>query len=55
MKKHFFTDNQSMDILKQAKSETAVTEVCREHGISSAVSINSIRAIVALILACCPV
>jgi putative transposase len=36
MKKSRFTDSQIMAILKQAEIGTAVPELCREHGISSA-------------------
>jgi putative transposase len=36
MKKSKFTDNQILSILKQAEGVTAVTELCREHVISSA-------------------
>ena len=36
MKKSRFTDSQIMAILKQAEAGTAVLEICREHGISSA-------------------
>lgn len=36
MKKSRFTDSQIMAILKQAEAGTAVPELCREHGISSA-------------------
>jgi putative transposase len=36
MKKSRFTDSQIMSILKQAEAGTPVTELCREHGMSSA-------------------
>ena len=36
MKKSRFTASQIMAILKQAEIGTAVPELCREHGISSA-------------------
>ena len=36
MKKSRFTDSQIMSILKQAEAGTPVLEICREHGISSA-------------------
>ena len=36
MKKARFTDSQIMAILKQAEAGTPVTELCREHGMSSA-------------------
>ena len=36
MKKSRFTDSQIMAVLKQAEIGTAVPELCREHGISSA-------------------
>jgi len=36
MKKSRFTDNQILDILKQAENGVPVTELCRQHGISSA-------------------
>jgi putative transposase len=36
MKKSRFTDSQILSILKQAEAGTPVTELCREHGISSA-------------------
>ena len=36
MKKSRFTDSQIMAILKQAEAGTPVLEICREHGISSA-------------------
>lgn len=36
MKKSRFTDSQIMGILKQAEAGTSVLEICREHGISSA-------------------
>lgn len=36
MKKSRFTDSQIIAVLKQAKAETPVPELCREHGISSA-------------------
>mgnify|MGYP002662273932 CR=1 FL=1 len=36
MKQSRFTDSQIIAILKQAEAGTAVPEVCREHGISSA-------------------
>ena len=36
MKKSKFTDSQIMSILKQNESGVKVTDLCREHGISSA-------------------
>lgn len=36
MKQSRFTDSQIMAILKQAESGTPVSELCREHGMSSA-------------------
>ena len=36
MKKSRFTDSQIMAVVKQAEIGTAVPELCREHGISSA-------------------
>ena len=36
MKKSRFTDSQITAVLKQAEIGTAVPELCREHGISSA-------------------
>lgn len=36
MKKSRFTDGQILAILKQSEAGTPVTELCREHGISSA-------------------
>jgi len=36
MKKSRMTDNQILSILKQAEAGTPVTELCREHGMSSA-------------------
>ena len=36
MKKSRFTDSQIMAVLKQAEIGTAVPELCREYGISSA-------------------
>jgi putative transposase len=36
MKKSRFTDCQIMAILKQAEAGTPVSELCREHGMSSA-------------------
>jgi putative transposase len=36
MKKPRFTDNQTLSILKQAESGTPVTDLHREHSISSA-------------------
>ena len=36
MKTSRFTDNQIMKILKQAESGIAVTDLCRDHGMSSA-------------------
>ena len=36
MKRSRFSDSQIMAILKQAESGTPVTELCREHGMSSA-------------------
>jgi len=36
MKTSRFTDSQIMKILKQAESGIAVTDLCRDHGMSSA-------------------
>ena len=36
MKKSRMSDNQILSILKQAEAGTPVTELCREHGMSSA-------------------
>ena len=36
MKKSRFTDSQILAILKQAENGVPVTELCRQHGISSA-------------------
>ena len=36
MKKSRYSDSQIINILKQAESGTPVTELCREHGMSSA-------------------
>ena len=36
MKKSKFSDSQILTILKQAESGTPVSQLCREHGISSA-------------------
>lgn len=36
MKKSRFTDNQIIAVLKQAEAGSAVPDLCREHGISSA-------------------
>ena len=36
MKKSRFTDSQIIAVLKQAEDGTPVPELCREHGISSA-------------------
>lgn len=36
MKRSRFTDSQIMAILKQAENGLPVTELCREHGMSSA-------------------
>ena len=36
MKTSRFTDSQIIGVLKQAEAGTAVPELCREHGISSA-------------------
>ena len=36
MKKSRFSDSQIIAILKQAEGGTPVTELCREHGISTA-------------------
>jgi putative transposase len=36
MKKSRYTDNQIINILKQAEAGTPVPELCREHGMSSA-------------------
>ena len=36
MRKSRFSDNQIMAILKQAESGVPVTDLCREHGMSSA-------------------
>lgn len=37
MKKSRFTDSQILAILKQAESGIPVPDLCREHGMSSAV------------------
>jgi putative transposase len=36
MKRSRFTDSQILPVLKQAEVGTAVPDLCREHGISSA-------------------
>ena len=36
MKKSRYTDNQILSILKQNESGVSVTDLCREHGMSSA-------------------
>ena len=36
MKKSRFTDSQIIGVLKQAEAGSAVPDLCREHGISSA-------------------
>lgn len=36
MKQSRYTDSQIMAILKQAESGSTVTDLCREHGMSSA-------------------
>jgi Transposase. len=36
MKKSRFTDSQILAILKQAENGIPVTELCRQHGMSSA-------------------
>jgi putative transposase len=36
VKKSRFTDSQIMAVLKQAEAGAAVTDLCREHGISTA-------------------
>ncbi len=36
MRKSRYTDNQIISILKQAEAGTPVPELCREHGMSSA-------------------
>ena len=36
MKKSRFTDSQILSVLKQAENGIPVTELCREHGMSSA-------------------
>jgi putative transposase len=36
MKKSRYSDSQILNILKQAESGVPVTELCREHGMSSA-------------------
>jgi putative transposase len=40
MKTSKFSDSQIMAILKQAEAGTPAPELCREHGISSALSTN---------------
>ena len=40
MKKSRFTDSQIMAILKQAENGVPVSELCREHGMSSATFYN---------------
>jgi putative transposase len=41
MKTSRYTDSQILAILKQAEVDSPVPELCREHEMSSAVSINS--------------
>ena len=36
MKRSRFTDSQIMAVLKQAEAGTAVPDLCREHGVSTA-------------------
>lgn len=36
MKKSKYSDNQIMSILKQAEAGSPISELCREHGMSSA-------------------
>jgi len=36
MKKLRYSESQIMNILKQAEAEVPVSELCREHGMSSA-------------------
>jgi putative transposase len=36
MRKSRYTDNQIISILKQAEAGTPVPDLCREHGMSSA-------------------
>jgi putative transposase len=36
MRKSRYTDNQIISILKQAEAGTQVPDLCREHGMSSA-------------------
>lgn len=36
MKRSRYSDNQILNILKQAEAGTPVSELCREHGMSSA-------------------
>ncbi len=36
MKKSRYSDNQILNILKQAEAGTPIPELCREHGMSSA-------------------
>ena len=43
MKKSRFTDSQILSIVKQVEAGTPITELCREHGISSA-SVHKWRA-----------
>ena len=40
MKKSRYTDSQIISILKQAQAGTAVPDLCREHGMSSATFYN---------------
>jgi len=40
MRKSRFTDSQILAILKQAESGVPVPELCREHGMSSASTLN---------------
>ena len=40
MKKSRFSEHQTLQILKQAEAGTPVSDLCREHGMSSATFYN---------------
>lgn len=40
MKNGRYSDAQIMAVLKQAEGDVPVSELCREHGVSSAISTN---------------
>jgi putative transposase len=46
MKKSRFTDSQIIAVLKQAESGTPVSDLCRQHGISSAKSVQTLVGVV---------